>query len=94
MEFITLPTPSDHAVPMEELRKLVLSSSPDLKDKSAFWNRKASCLKVGRGPGFRAGGQGWMRMGGAAAAASKDSSLRSSHPAPLLPCCPRPQPPV
>jgi translocation protein SEC63 len=48
MEFITLPTPSEHSVPIEELRKGVLRSTPDLKDKATFWNRKASCLKVGR----------------------------------------------
>lgn len=44
MEFITLPTPSDQ--PLEELRKLVLRNNPDLKDKSLFWKRRASVLKV------------------------------------------------
>jgi translocation protein SEC63 len=46
MEFITLPTPSDHSVPMEELRKQVLRWQPELKEKTKFWQRKASVLKV------------------------------------------------
>lgn len=47
MEFITLATPNDHQAPMADLRLAVLRSNPDLKDKSTFWKRKASVLKVG-----------------------------------------------
>jgi translocation protein SEC63 len=47
VEFITLATPPEHTAPMEELRRAVLRAYPDLKDKAAFWKRKASVLKVG-----------------------------------------------
>jgi hypothetical protein len=84
MEFITLPTPSDHAVPIEELRKVVLRNNQDLKDKSAFWNRKASCLKVG-GLGLR---RGWSwalvqfegRSGPVARQARRAAAASPSHP--------------
>ena len=33
MGFITLPTPSEHSAPMEELRKMVLRWYPELKEK-------------------------------------------------------------
>ncbi len=46
MEFIVLPTPSEHVAPIDELRKMVLRFQPDLKDKALFWKRKASVLKV------------------------------------------------
>ncbi|PSC67052.1 dnaJ ERDJ2A [Micractinium conductrix] len=46
MEFISLPTPSDQGPAMDELRKTVLRLHPDLKDKSAFWKRRTSVLKV------------------------------------------------
>ncbi|KXZ42319.1 hypothetical protein GPECTOR_162g134 [Gonium pectorale] len=46
MEFITLPTPSEQTVGLEELRKLVLRNNPDLKDKNTFWKRRASVLKA------------------------------------------------
>ncbi|KAG2485811.1 hypothetical protein HYH03_015521 [Edaphochlamys debaryana] len=46
MEFITLPTPSEQTLGLEELRKMVLRSNPDLKDKNTFWKRKASVLKA------------------------------------------------
>ncbi|GFH31320.1 molecular chaperone, partial [Haematococcus lacustris] len=46
MEFITLATPSDHMAPIDELRKTLLRWQPDLKDKAAFWKRKASVLKA------------------------------------------------
>ncbi len=52
MEFITMATPSDQNAALEELRKLVLRNNPDLKDKSLFWKRRASVLKV------RSGGRG------------------------------------
>jgi translocation protein SEC63 len=32
---------------MDELRKTVLRLHPDLKDKSMFWKRRTSVLKVG-----------------------------------------------
>lgn len=31
---------------MDELRKTVLRLQPDLKDKSIFWKRRTSVLKV------------------------------------------------
>ncbi|GIL87084.1 hypothetical protein Vretimale_14247 [Volvox reticuliferus] len=46
MEFITLPTPSEQTAGLEELRKLILRDNPDLKDKNAFWKRRASVLKA------------------------------------------------
>lgn len=48
MEFITMYTPSEHNAPFEELRKLVAPRYPELmaKDKKAFWQRKASVVKV------------------------------------------------
>ncbi|GIL50242.1 hypothetical protein Vafri_6471 [Volvox africanus] len=46
MEFITLPTPSEQTAGLEELRKLILRNNPDLKDKNAFWKRRASVLKA------------------------------------------------
>jgi hypothetical protein len=46
MEFIVLPTPSEHIAPIDELRKMILRSQPDLKDKPLWWKRKASVLKV------------------------------------------------
>ena len=51
MEFILLHTPNDHSPSIDELRKIVLRSNPDLKDKPLFWKRKASVLKVRRGGG-------------------------------------------
>lgn len=48
MEFITMKTPSEQNGSLEELRKLVLRSNPDLKDKALFWKRKGSVLKVRR----------------------------------------------
>ncbi len=49
-EFIMLPTPAEHTVAIDELRKVVLRHYPDLKDKAPFWKRKASVLKVKEGP--------------------------------------------
>lgn len=46
MEFISLPTPPEQGPAMDELRKMVLRLHPDLKDKSAFWKRRTSVLKV------------------------------------------------
>jgi hypothetical protein len=42
---------SEQTLGLEELRKMVLRTNPDLKDKAAFWKRKASVLKVGCGGG-------------------------------------------
>lgn len=46
MEFIQMPTPPEQGTAMDELRKTVLRLHPDLKDKSVFWKRKTSVLKV------------------------------------------------
>jgi len=46
MEFITMPTPSEQTLSLDELRKIVLRSNPDLKEKTQFWKRKASVLKA------------------------------------------------
>lgn len=46
MEFIQMPTPPEQGTAMDELRKTVLRLHPDLKDKSMFWKRKTSVLKV------------------------------------------------
>ena len=47
MEFISMPTPADQTQSLDDLRKMVLRYHPDLKEKTAFWKRKASVLKVG-----------------------------------------------
>jgi hypothetical protein len=42
----------DQGPALDELRKTVLRLHPDLKDKSAFWKRRTSVLKVwGEGGG-------------------------------------------
>ena len=41
-----MPTPAEQTVAIDELRKSTLRVCPDLKDKAAFWKRKASVLKV------------------------------------------------
>eukprot|EP00879_Flechtneria_rotunda_P006197 GHRR01006515.1.p1 GENE.GHRR01006515.1~~GHRR01006515.1.p1 ORF type:complete len:456 (+),score=176.99 GHRR01006515.1:409-1776(+) len=48
MEFITLYTPPEHTAPMEELRRLVAPSYPDLMSRSnkMFWQRKAGVVKA------------------------------------------------
>jgi len=47
MEFINLQTPPEQMSALEEVRKSIVRAFPDLKDKKAFWMRKASILKVG-----------------------------------------------
>ena len=37
LEFYLLHTPGDHLPSIDELRKAVLRSNPDLKDKPQFW---------------------------------------------------------
>lgn len=47
-EFIDLPVPSEQAMALEDLKKLVIRSNADLKDlKKDFWKRKSSIVKVG-----------------------------------------------
>ena len=46
MEFINLPTPAEHNMALDDLRKIVLRHNPDLKEKPLFWKRKGSVLKV------------------------------------------------
>mmetsp|Transcript_15025 Transcript_15025/g.42165 ORF Transcript_15025/g.42165 Transcript_15025/m.42165 type:complete len:747 (+) Transcript_15025:116-2356(+) len=46
-EFIDMPVPSDQALALDELKKLVTRFHPDLKDvKKDFWKRKSSIVKV------------------------------------------------
>jgi translocation protein SEC63 len=47
MEFINMPTPPDQMGALDDLRKSINRSFPELKEKKVFWLRKASILKVG-----------------------------------------------
>ena len=62
MEFILLHTPNDHSPSIDELRKIVLRSNPDLKDKPLFWKRKASVLKVRMRGGGGGGGASVLKV--------------------------------
>ncbi|MEW5311206.1 MAG: hypothetical protein WDW38_002940 [Sanguina aurantia] len=46
MEFIIMPTPAEQEPALQEVRKMTLRNSPELKDKTPFWGRKASVLKT------------------------------------------------
>ncbi|GMH41560.1 hypothetical protein BSKO_09470 [Bryopsis sp. KO-2023] len=45
-EFITLHTPAEHQPACEDIRKLMLRYHPELKEKAAFWKRRASVVKA------------------------------------------------
>jgi hypothetical protein len=42
-----MPTPPDQMGALDDLRKSINRSFPELKEKKVFWLRKASILKVG-----------------------------------------------
>ncbi len=57
MEFLTLYTPSEHNIPLDDLRKLVTPCYPDILSRSnkTFWQRK-----VGAGGGVAwSTAEGW-----------------------------------